>query len=523
MKTRSIRRISQIIFLSLFLALIFLTAYPGTDFPTDVFLHADPLIALASGIASRGVVSDTIVLAVVVVVITLILGRVFCGWICPLGSTLDIADRVFYRRRRQNKARTYRQLKYYILVGVLVIAVFTSQIVYFLDPISLFTRTIVLGIIAPIQMALRWLNDAAANWSASSFGPAAWFGTKVSDFLGARAFVSAPQLYFRSGLLVFAIFAVIVALNSISRRFWCRNLCPLGALLGLLSYFPILRRIVGVTCNECSRCASECKMSAIPENPRLTRSTECIECFDCVALCPQDSIRFALRLKPERHPETALDLSRRRILQGAGFGLALVGLIRTDPGRKLAIDGQMPLKLSSDTLIRPPGSVVEDKFIARCVRCGMCMKACPTNGLQPAFHEAGIEGFWTPILVPRIGYCQEDCNLCGEVCPTNAIEPFTVREKKHIFIGTANVNRSTCIAWFADKKCLVCDEHCSYKAVYWKEVDGIRRPFVDEKKCVGCGICEAKCPIQPVAAIRVYALGDKRHMTREEQKAWSQM
>jgi len=521
MNTRFFRRVSQILFFLLFLALVFLTTYPGRGWATDFFIRLSPLVALGTMVASRAIIQDVFVPALVVTVATLFLGRIFCGWICPLGTTLDIADKIFYRRRRSPNSRNYRRLKYYLLAGLIVTAIFTSQAVYLLDPIALITRTVILAFIAPLQMALRWLNDVAASWSSGNFGPLVWLGAFLSSLLGRSTFVTNSQLYFRSALIAFAVFAVIVGLNSLSRRYWCRNLCPLGALLGLLSWSPVLKRIVGDSCNNCSRCAAECKMDAIPQDFRLTRSAECIECFDCVEICPQNAVRFGLCLRTQRAPETALDLSRRRILQGAGFGLAFVGLVRIDPARKLAVNGEMPVKLSSDALIRPPGSVAEDEFIARCVRCGMCMKACPTNGLQPAVHEAGIEGFWTPVLVPRIGYCQEDCTLCGEVCPTDAIKPFTAEEKKHIFIGTANINRSTCIAWYADKKCLVCDEHCSYKAIYWRQVEGVNRPFVDEKKCVGCGICEAKCPVQPVAAIRVYSIGDKRYMTREEQKSWA--
>ncbi|MCL6518433.1 MAG: 4Fe-4S binding protein [Armatimonadetes bacterium] len=521
--TKTVRRICQIIFLAFFLVLILITAYPFEhNLATDFFVQLSPLVALGASIASRTLIWEAISFSLIIIVLSIILGRVFCGWICPLGTTLDISDVLFFQNRRKKASNSPRKIKYYILSGLFMTALFSTQAIYLLDPMCLFTRTVVLAFIAPVQMMLKWLNELGTAWSSGTFEPTIWLGTKISSFLGMRPFISNTQVYFRSSLIVFAIFATIIGLNSISRRFWCRNLCPLGALLGLFSLSPILKRKVGIKCNECSRCTTDCKMDAIPKTPRLTQATECIVCFDCVEICPQNTVSFGIRLKSERHKETALDISRRHVLQGAGIGLAFAALVKVDPARKLAINGEMPIKLSSDTLIRPPGSVAEDKFIARCVRCGMCMKACPTNGLQPAFHEAGIEGFWTPILMPRIGYCQEDCNICGSICPTNAIEPFGTAEKKHIFIGTACIDRSKCIAWYADKKCLVCDEHCSYKAIYWKVVDGNNRPFVNEKKCVGCGICEAKCPIQPSAAIRVFSYGDKRHMTRDEQKTWSE-
>jgi ferredoxin len=246
-------------------------------------------------------------------------------------------------------------------------------------------------------------------------------------------------------------------------------------------------------------------MDAIPENPRHTRSTECVVCFDCTGVCSRPPAAFKFRPKPEFRPETKLDLSRRRLLQGAGIGLAVVATAKIDPGRKRA--QQAPTtKISSSALIRPPGAAPEEEFVNRCMRCGQCMKACPTGGLQPALYEAGIEGFWTPVLVPRIGCCTQECNACGEVCPTDAIHHFEIEEKSRIFIGLANVDRSRCLAWFGGRKCLVCAEYCSYHAIDWKEVDGVRVPLINSHKCTGCGACESACPVQPTAAIRVYSL-----------------
>ena len=507
MKIYAIRRISQVVFFGLFLYLIWITAYPlKPGMPVDLFVKLDPLVAIASMLAARAFIPG-MMLSLIIIGLTVLLGRVFCGWICPLGTTLDISDKLFFKEKRKGGINL-RSLKYYILAGLLVSALFTVQAVFLLDPLSLLTRTIVIVFIAPIQIVVRGLAEVFYGWSSSGFGPLASVSMWLSDRMGAMQLVSGTQLYFRQGLLILSIFVGIVGLNSLSRRFWCHNLCPLGALLGLFSHIPILKRAVSEKCVDCAKCTSDCKMAAIIENPRLAQSAECIECMNCIEICPTDAMSFGLRPKPELHPETGLDLSRRRLFQGAGIGLALAAMVKIDPGRKRGMN--CPVKLSSAELIRPPGSVAEDQFVAKCVRCGACMKACPTNGLQPALHEAGIEGFWTPILVPRIGCCTEQCNACGEVCPTDAIEPFKIEDKKKIFIGTAVIERDHCIAWYANKKCLVCDEYCSYIAIKWDVVDGAKRPSVDEAKCVGCGICEFACPIQPSAAIRVSSRGDKR-------------
>ncbi len=536
--TRTIRRVSQVVFLGLFLFLVLKTAYPlWNRIPSDLLLRLDPLIAGTAMLAARKIIPG-MAISLIIVGMTLVLGRIFCGWICPLGTTLDLADRLFYRKRRTRSAtkslgmeldsiprqaqrdgvqlhpqrlgRGLHSLKYYILAGLAVTALFSMQYVYLLDPISLLHRTVVIGFIAPVQMALRWASNHVYSLSQSSFGPLASSGMWLSDRMAGSDFITNEQMYFGQAFLVLAVFAGIIGLNSISRRYWCRNLCPLGALLGLMAHIPVLKRAVSPKCNDCGRCVHDCKMASILENPRQTRVMECIECFDCVEVCPQDAICFRMRPRPVLDREIRLDLSRRRVLQGMGVGLGLVTVAKIDPGRKLPTVAGSSVKLGSEYLIRPPGSVPESEFVAKCTRCGLCMKACPTNGVQPAMFEAGIEGIWTPILVPKIGACTQECNACGEVCPTDAIEPFKIKDKKDIFIGTAVVHRDRCIAWNAGKQCIVCDEYCSYKAIVWKVVDGWKVPFVDEEKCVGCGLCECACPIQPVAAIRVHSFGDRR-------------
>ena len=508
--TRNIRRVSQVVFLGLFLFLVMKTAYPlWNGIPSDLFLRLDPLIAGTAMLAARRIIPG-VAISLIIVGMTILLGRVFCGWICPLGTTLDLSDRLFYRKRHRMNPTRLSGLKYYILAGLAVTALFTVQYVYLLDPISLMHRTVVIVFIAPVQMDLRWMADHVYTLSQSHFGPLASSSLWLSDRMARSAFISGEQMYFRQAFLILAIFAGIVGLNSISRRYWCRNLCPLGALLGLIAHIPILKRAVGTECNDCARCVHDCKTGSILENPRQTHVMECVECFDCVDVCPQDAISFRMRPKPVLDREVRLDLSRRRVLQGMGVGLGLAAAAKIDPGRKLPTVAGSSVKLSSEYLIRLPGSVPESEFVAKCTRCGLCMKACPTNGVQPAIFEAGIEGIWTPILVPKIGACTQECNACGEVCPTDAIKPFKIKDKTGIFIGTAVVHRDRCIAWNAGKQCIVCDEYCSYKAIVWKVKDGAKVPFVDEEKCVGCGLCESACPIQPVAAIRVHSFGDRR-------------
>lgn len=502
---RAIRRISQIIFFSLFIYLILAAARLFKPLlPVDLFTQFDPLVALISMISARGLAGETF-LSLIVVGITLLLGRVFCGWICPLGTFLDISDRILFKRRLRRNFRQFPIVKYYLLFGLFVAAIFSIQAIYLLDPIALITRTFALGFTAPLQFILKWFSNLFYGLSYNSYDPLANASLWLSDRFTSWEFTSGPQLHYRQSIPILLIFAAILGLNVISKRYWCRNLCPLGALLGLISRVSYLSRIVGAGCNDCGRCVKDCKMSAIAQDPRTTAKSECIECFSCVQICPVDSIEFGFKARPERTSEYALDISRRGFLISAGFGLIFSAAAGLD-SRILQPKRASAKKAGGRVLIRPPGAISEAKFIDKCVRCGNCMQVCPTNGLQPSVMEAGIEGFWTPILVPRIGHCEHTCNACGNACPTDAIESFAVKEKDKIFIGRAVIDKKTCIAWEEDKKCLVCAEYCSYKGVYIKDEKGFGRPYVDKDKCTGCGQCEFACPVKSVAAIRVFPI-----------------
>jgi len=550
-QARNTRRILQALFFLLFLYLFGRTVFPAdSPIPLDLFLRADPLIALFTAISLRKVTVALVLFALPVFVLTLIFGRVFCGWICPLGTTLDLSEKVFrWRRPRQEHSRPdrfprLRRLKYYLLVGLLVMAVFTADfragepmhlrsslglsLVYLFDPIAIITRSFTLALMGPLQalLVLLHVDQVLAHLAWSEFlhnhhylaallsGVQKGLGIWV-DAPGAR-----PELlFYRFALLAFFIFAGILALNSLTRRFWCRYFCPLGAMLGFLSRRAPLKKRVNQDCNDCGLCVRSCRMSAISENPRRYRASECVACHECISICPTGAISY-VPARANFAGESPLDLSRRRLLHAAGLGIVSVLLLKSDWGAKKTGARLGGLKVSAAGLIRPPGSLPEEQFVAACVRCGECMKVCPTNGLQPALAEGGLEAFWTPLLVPRIGPCVQACEACGKVCPTDAIQPFTIEEKSWLYLGSAVIDHDLCIAWNSDKVCSICDEACSYNAIDQKEPGlpvGIR-PVVNERKCVGCGLCEKVCPIQPLAAIRVFSFGDKRHLGRREQQ-----
>lgn len=216
------------------------------------------------------------------------------------------------------------------------------------------------------------------------------------------------------------------------------------------------------------------------------------------------------------HPPQAerINLNRRAVIAAGVAGLSGGFLFRTNP---LASG-----KSFSPELIRPPGSVKEADFLARCVRCGECMKVCPTNAIHPTFLEAGLEGMWSPILKMSIGYCEYECTLCTQVCPTDAIAPLTPEAKLKTKIGMAFFDKNRCLPYAFARTCLVCEEHCPTpkKAIWVHDVEMInpagekvivKQPNVDPDLCIGCGICQIKCPINDQPGIYVTSAGETRN------------
>lgn len=536
-----LRRGSQVAFFAGFMGLFAVAAYRrGAGVPVDLFLRADPLLALSGLVSLRQAVFPLLWYALPVVVLSVLLGRVFCGWICPMGTALDGCERLFrIRGRRPGKAPAWRKVKFYLLLALLVtmlLPVAHHQVeqrglresvalpaTYLLDPIALLTRTVTWTVFPAVQWLTSSTNRTLTGYYYSDYVTEHPLWERALRPFQQEDLAVARPVYFRLGLLSGLLFGGIVALGLVANRFWCRNLCPLGALLGWLGRKSPLRLRVSEACNRCLRCVNECKVGAITEDPKVYLGPECIACFSCLAVCPKEAISLGGRRPEGGGREEAVRLDRRRVLGAAGLGVAAAVLPRVDWGTKTSSARERVLKISGERLIRPPGARAESGFLAACVRCGECMAVCPTNTLQPALGEGGVEALGTPILTPRLGPCAQDCNACGQVCPTRALEPFSVAEKSHLYLGTAQVDRSTCIAWAQGKQCGVCDEACSYDAIWLDMENGIGRPVVKRDLCVGCGLCEFVCPVETRGAIRVSAAGDRRHQTREEQRArWEQ-
>jgi ferredoxin len=234
--------------------------------------------------------------------------------------------------------------------------------------------------------------------------------------------------------------------------------------------------------------------------------------MECLKGCPHGRISFRLS---GTSGFTGPLLPERRLLLGGMLGGVLLAL----PARY-----RDPEKASR--LLRPPGVRDEGEFVNKCVRCGECMKVCLKNALYPASYQAGLEGMYTPLVIPRLGYCEYNCTLCGQVCPTGAIPALPVISKQREVIGKAVFDKNHCLPFARKINCIVCEEHCPIpeKAIRSREVevmgfDGqirtVKEPYLVEEICNGCGICENVCPLETKAGIEVFAIKNRNPIEKK--------
>ncbi|MCL5023722.1 MAG: 4Fe-4S binding protein [Nitrospirae bacterium] len=504
---QNLRRISQGIFLFIFLFLFLQTESKGKDvlgYPVKIFLDFDPLIFITT-IFSAHAAAKSFYLSIVLIAVTLLLGRVFCGWVCPLGTLHNMVGSL-KRARLASPARNWHRVKYYVLIAVLASSLFTLQLAGIADPLSFLIRSLSVGINPPFNYGTRSVFDMLYDLNVRGI-------VDVSEFLYSllkKYVLSFQQPFYRQSVFIGSLFLFVLVLNLVEKRFWCRYLCPLGALLGLLSRFSLLRRSVSEGCTSCGACAMACQGNASPDKKGEWQDAECYYCWNCDDICPQNAVGFGFSGKKAA---ASLDLGRRKVITSALSGIVAVPLLRSIP---LAKPG-----FSNPLLIRPPGSLEEREFLKRCVKCGECMKVCITNGLQPTLLEAGLEGIWSPVLVPGIGYCEYRCTLCGQVCPTGAIKKLGLQEKMKTKIGLAMIDKGRCLPYAHATPCIVCEEVCPTpkKAIWFEEARAkdrqgrekvLKQPRVDLELCIGCGICEAKCPVTGRPAIYISSVGESR-------------
>jgi len=529
-RVRNLRRISQAFFLLLFIFMIYRTEFSYTssvnggdvNLPSgwlNLFFNIDPLSGFATGIASW-VLQALLLLGLISIAVTVFFGRFFCGWVCPLGTLNQMMSSFKSERKSRrgkslidsNKYHKYQAWKYYILIGLVFLALAGSVQTGLFDPITIMGRSMGLVVIPAVNLALTSLATTLSNSSLTIFGSVGAF----IFWAGSGTVVYLKQPHFHGVFWLGLIFLTILLANRIFTRFWCRGLCPLGAFLGILSRYSIFGLYKKVeNCTDCNLCLLHCQGGDNPHSDIPHRRAECHVCLNCRAACPESALEF--RFQPylkQYNPKP--DLTTRRTILAGIAGLAAFPIIRS--GDKFADEA---------SFIRPPGSLIEKDFLKQCIRCGQCMKICPTNALHPALLETGWEGIFSPVLIAKIGYCEHFCTLCGEICPTGAIQKLSSDEKfgqsgpPPVKIGTAFFDKGRCLPWATGTTCIVCEEWCptSPKAIWLEDTElvdrkgnitKVRVPRVDIDKCTGCGACEYACPVSGKAAVYVTSAGETR-------------
>ncbi len=457
------------------------------QFVPSVLKYIDLLTAAAGGF-------------MIVLLLTLLTGRTYCSFICPLGIGQDLFSRiggkVKKKFRRFGFKKPHTVIRYAVLVLTLGTAIFWGlYLVTLLDPYSIFGRFMTfLGepVILLINNMLTWLLGK--------------FDVYTLHHVDIRAFN--PATY----AVPVAFFLLVGVLSFIKGRLYCNMICPVGTLLGLVSKVSIFRvKFIESKCTRCGRCSLRCKSSCIDFLNYNIDVSRCVNCFNCIDVCPEKALSYGFIGSGEKQEKT--DEGRRKFV--AGSILMLMGITPVASGQEKK---GVPVPKKESTVkeprtfpVCPPGAGSFEEFTEKCTACSLCISACPNNVLQPAVKQYGITGFMQPVMDYHRSFCTFNCTLCTEVCPTNALKPLLLEAKKLTQIGKVIFIKDNCIVKTEKTACGACSEACPTKAVYMVPYeDNLLIPETNQDICIGCGHCEFACPVTPFKAI--FVDGNPVHM-----------
>lgn len=479
--------ISLLFFISI--ALIFL------DFrnliPVNIINYLMFLQFVPSAIKFLGTLSIAVFGFAVVLLLTVLFGRVYCSTICPFGTFQDILIFVSKKFRIKKFFRFTKEqkiLRYSILALTLALIPFAGLfLINLLDPYSNFGR-IFTGLFKPVVIGGNNLVSSTLEYFKNySLYPIEQKGISIIA-------------------LIFPVFMlVLVSWLSVKKgRLYCNSVCPVGTLLGFLSKYAIFRIVIDKNnCNGCGKCELACKSSCINKKTHEVDFSRCVGCMNCLASCPSEGIiyEFAYKSKPKMK-EIEADFNKRSfIVSTSVYVLGIMGLANAQ--YKIESKKESKMALYRKNPITPPGSKGIKHFTSNCTACHLCVSACPTKVLQPSFLEYGFTGMMQPRMENAKGYCNLKCNICSTVCPSGAIQPIGLEEKEKTQLGVAIFVHENCIVYTENTDCGACSEHCPTKAVNMVPYNKLFIPKVTEEYCIGCGACEYACPTKPFKAIYI--------------------
>jgi ferredoxin len=511
-----------------------------------------------SALTFAGAFHATSLACLVILGITLAIGRVYCSVLCPLGILQDVISRISAKIRRAAPYKLPHKkpqniLRHSILGAVILalVAGWGGLLLTWLDPYSNFGR-IASTLLRPLAVVV---NNIAATIATALDHPAAVPQVNVTF---AAASVLLPPLLILTALVIMAAFR---------GRLWCNTICPVGTALGLVSRRALWRISIDKNaCRKCGACLRTCKSQCIDLRAGEIDFSRCVACYDCVSVCDRHCVKYhwhglGAQRKPRetqnpnskathsQAPNTKSQIpasvarppsaNRRAFITTAATGtLAAIGTTAFIATRRTAQnetpahgknhaghagyaagDGQagrhdFPL-LDNPAVVTPPGAASTARMLAQCTACQLCVSACPSHVIAPAFLEYGT---FTGLMKPRLNFdksfCNFDCTVCTDVCPDGALLPL-LRDAKHTMrIGLAHTAHPRCIIVRDGTACGACAEHCPTAALQMKKVPGHPDPVpvVDERYCIGCGACQYACPAIPKAIV---ISGHANHETAE--------
>ncbi|HEX2921995.1 MAG TPA: 4Fe-4S dicluster domain-containing protein [Bacteroidales bacterium] len=504
MKTHQLRTlriiVAAFVFLAFFLIFVdFRSLIPSKYIDITLYLQFIP-----SAIKSYNTGLLTITAGFLIVIfLTIISGRVYCSFLCPMGIGQDIFSRIGGRFKKRFRRFGYKKpqniLRYSILgITLIVTAGWGMYMITLLDPYSVFGR-FMLYFGKPMVISINnLLSGVTGRFDIYTFAH-----TPIKTY--AAISYSIPLLFF-----------IIAGTMSFTKgRFYCNSICPVGSLLGLISKISIFRiRFDDSVCTRCGRCSTRCKSSCIDSINRKFDVSRCVSCFNCINVCQDHAISYGLvRLKKTEHKT---DESRRKAVASSAMLLLGIPLLaETQNNEAPKPKKESTVKEDKKFPVCPPGGVSISEFTRKCTACSLCITACTNGVLQPSIKEYGITGFMQPVMNYHKSFCTYKCNICTEICPTNALQPLKLEAKQLTQLGKAIFIKDNCIVKTEKTSCGACSESCPTKAVYMIPFEGnLLIPEVDDSICVGCGHCEFACPTVPFKAI--YVDGNPIHVAAKK-------
>jgi ferredoxin len=429
---------------------------------------------------------------IIILALTILSGRTYCSFLCPLGIGQDIFSRIGGRLkkkfRRYGFKRPFTILRYVLLAVTLIITMLWGlYMVTLLDPYSIFGRYMTY-FVKPVVILLN-------NFLAGILGR---FDIYTLSNVPVKGF---PLIVYS----VPAAFFILIGILSLTKgRLYCNMICPVGTFLGLISKVSILRiKFDDSACTRCGRCSMRCKSSCIDFLNHDIDVTRCVDCFNCITTCQDKALSYGIVNLKKKVPET--DESKRKVIITSLlflFGISRITNAQVKPAPKPKKDSTV--KESKTCPVCPPGGLTIQKFNRECTACSLCINACPNGVLEPAFKQYGLSGMMQPVMNYHRSFCTYNCTVCTEVCPTNALHLLVLDAKKLTQIGKAKFIKDNCIVKTEKTACGACSESCPTKAVHMIPYEAkLLIPEVTEDICIGCGHCEFACPTVPYKAIFV--------------------